>query len=241
MNEIKVKVLVIVPAYNEEDNIRKTIDEIRENASFADILVIDDGSGDGTAKIAEECGVRVISHLFNLRIGGAVQTGFKLAKREKYNVTIQVDADGQHDPVYIPLLMEPIVKGEADIVIGSRYLDSDEEIGNSLTRGVGIRFFSWLATKVTGKKITDCTSGFRALSSRAVKFFSENYPVDFPDAEALILADRAGLKIVERPITFRNRSGGKSSLYLWRLLYYPFKESLSILMLLTKKMRRVNE
>ena len=232
------KILVIIPAYNEERNIAGIMAEVREKAPDVDIFVVDDGSEDRTAEIARQLNATVVSHPFTLRIGGAVQTGFKFAKMKGYDIAIQVDGDGQHDPTFIPQLVKPITEGKADISIGSRYL-YDEATNVSLTRYIGVRFFSWMTTKITGRQITDCASGFRALSKRAIDLFADEYPVDFPDAEALIVGNKAGLKISEIPVKIRTRKGGESSLYFWRLLYYPIKEIFSIMMLLTEKQRRV--
>mgnify|MGYP000103033052 CR=1 FL=1 len=233
-----IRVLVIIPAHNEQENLAKTIEEVRLNAPFADILVVDDGSTDETVYIAKCMGVKVISLPFNLGIGGAVQTGFKYALHEGYDVVIQVDADGQHDPAYIPKLVDYLLAKKVDIVIGSRYLNNDPP-KLSFVRNLGIKYFSWLTSKIIGQRITDCTSGFRALNKIAVRFFSENYPVDFPDAEALILAHRAGLKIAELPASFRDRNKGKSNLHLLRFIYYPFKETLSIVTILTMQRKKI--
>jgi len=233
------RILVIVPAYNEERSIAGTIKEIRNSVPEVDILVVDDGSKDKTAVIARELNAIVVSHPFNLRIGGAVQTGFKFAMREGYDIAIQVDADGQHMPSFIPKLIQPIVEDETDISIGSRYM-KNEGVNSSLTRYLGVKFFSWLTTKITKKRITDCSSGFRALNRRAVHFFADEYPIDFPDAEALILASRFGLRIREVPVKFRTRNLGESSLNLWRLLYYPIKETFSIAVLLTKRQEKAD-
>ena len=230
------KILVIIPAYNEERNIADIINEVREKAPKVDILVVDDGSKDKTAETARHLNVTVVSHPFNLGIGGAVQTGFRIAKMWNYDIAIQVDGDGQHDPALISQLIKPIVEEKADISIGSRYLNN-ENVNISFIRNAGVQFFSWLTTKITGKRITDCTSGFRALNKRAIEFFADEYPVDFPDAEALVLALRAGLRISEIPVRFRVRKGGSSNLYFWRFLWYPIKEGFSIMMLLTKRQR----
>jgi hypothetical protein len=237
MSSAEARILVIVPACNEREGIASTLDELRVNVPFADVLVVDDGSRDGTADIAKNMGVKVLRLPFNLGIGGAVQTGFKYALRGDYDAVVQVDADGQHDASYLPRLIDCLVAGKADIVVGSRYLDDDPP-KVSFVRNLGIRYFSWLASRVIGCRITDCSSGFRALNRRAVRFFSENYPVDFPDAEALILAHRAGLSIAELPARFRRRSRGKSSLHVFRFLYYPVKETFSVLMILTKRTGR---
>lgn len=228
------RTLVIVPAYNEETNLADIIKEVRKKAPWVDILVVDDGSEDDTAKIARELGVAVVTHSFNLGIGGAVQTGFKIARMWDYDVAVQIDGDGQHDPAFISQLVKSIVEENVDISVGSRFLKNKKADG-SLIRHIGIHFFSRLATLITGARITDCSSGFRALNRSAIELFSDEYPVDFPDAEALIVARRTGLRIGEVPVRFRPRRGGKSSLYFWRFLWYPIKEGFSILMLLTKR------
>jgi len=233
-----LKILVIIPAYNEEKNIAETIREVQEKAPYVDILVVDDASQDKTGEMARQLGVPVVSHDFNLRIGGAVQTGLKIAKMNRYDIAIQVDGDGQHDPALISEIIKPLVESNSDIVIGSRYL-KNENVDVSFTRSLGIRFFSWLTTKITGQRITDCTSGFRALNEHSIELFAKEYPTDFPDAEALIFAHRAGLEMTEIPVSIRSRERGRSSLNSWRLLYYPIKEIISIVMLLTKKQRQI--
>jgi len=173
----------------------------------------------------------------NLGIGGAVQTGFKYAMLCGYDIAVQVDADMQHDPSYLTSLIKPLIEEKADIVLGSRNLNNNP-VKRPLIRDIGIKYFSWLTSKIVGQRITDCSSGLRALNKDAVRFFSENYPVDFPDAEALMIAHTAGLSIAELPVRFRNRVKGKSSLHFLRLMYYPIKETLSIIMHLTKRRGR---
>ena len=183
--------------------------------------------------------MRLANLPINLGIGGAVQTGFKIAQKLGYDSVVQIDGDGQHDPSFIEEVVAPVLLGRADISIGSRYHAN----GGSrpvFARNLGIRFFSWLASRLISQGISDCSSGFRALNRRAYEFFAEHYPVDFPDAEALVVASRAGLKIVETPVKFRERNSGSSSLHLWRMLYYPFKETFSILMLMTKEQKQAN-
>jgi glycosyltransferase involved in cell wall biosynthesis len=238
MNSTGAGVLVVVPAYNERESVAGTIGELKLNAPFVDILVVDDGSKDGTGEVAKKMGVKVVRLPFNLGIGGAVQTGFKYAVRSGYDVVVQVDGDGQHDASCLPGLVDFLLSEEADIVVGSRFL-VDDPLRMSFFRNLGIRYFSWLTSRVVGQRVTDCSSGFRAVSRRAAAFYAENYPVDFPDAEALILAHRAGLKIAELPARFRHRENGKSSMRFWRFLYYPVKETLSIAMLLTRRGRAV--
>lgn len=227
---------MIIPAHNEEQSIGKVIDETRSLNPNIDMLVIDDDSSDATARIVRSKGVDMASLSVNLGIGGAVQTGFKLALLLGYDIAVQLDGDGQHDPSFISRIVDPVAKGQTDIAIGSRHL-YDGNANPSLARGVGIRFFSWLTTRATAMPITDCSSGFRALNRKAFGQFADDYPVDFPDAEALIAAHRAGLRLLEIPARFRERSNGRSSLRSWRMLYYPFKETLSIVVMLTKPRR----
>src|SRR6266571_4766911 len=169
------KTLVIIPAHNERDSIERVIDEVRSANHGMDILVVNDASTDDTSEVARNMGIRTADLPFNLGIGGAVQTGFKIAQRLEYDIVVQVDGDGQHDPSCIDDLVAPIINGEADISIGSRRLGN----GNfkpPLTRSLGIRFFSWMTSKATSQKVTDCSSGFRALNATAYKLFADEYP-----------------------------------------------------------------
>ena len=233
----KTRILVIVPAYNEEENIAHTIKEIREKASYVDILVVNDGSADRTSEIAMNNGVKVLNQPFNMGIGVAVQAGFKIALEEGYDIAIQIDADGQHNPSYIPRLCEPILHGNADIVIGSRY-KKRSEYKTSFVRLSGIKFFSWLSSLIIKQQITDTTSGFRALNKDAYSLFSEEYPTDFPDAEAIILLGYRGFRISEIPIEMLSRSGGISFFSIPKLLYYPFKNLLAIVCTVLREERR---
>jgi len=228
------RILVIIPVHNEGNSIARVISEVRATVPECDILVVDDASGDGSQKIARQLGAMVVALPINLGIGGAIQTGFKVAKQKGYEIVIQVDGDGQHDPSYIQQLVEPLVAGTSDISIGSRHLYNGG-CESSLTRRAGMRFFSWLTSRLTSSSVTDCSSGFRVLNKRAYVLFSDNYPVDFPDAEALIAAHRAGLRICEIPTRFRERDQGRSSLSTWRLFYYPIKETFSILVMMTRR------
>ena len=230
------KVLAIIPAHNESESIEQIIGEIRTVEPHIDILVVNDASTDGTSGIARNLGVKVADLPFNLGIGGAVQTGFKIARELDYEAVVQIDADGQHDPSSVTGLIGPLLNGNADITIGSRQLQN----GNAkptFTRHLGISFFSWLTSRAISQVVTDCSSGFRALNARAYRMFADDYPVDFPDAEALIAAHRAGLRILEIPAKFRMRNHGKSSLRSWKMLYYPFKETFSIVVMMTRKPR----
>jgi len=228
---------VIVPAHNEEDNIIDTLREIKQKANYVDILVVNDGSTDKTSEIARSNGSEVIDLLFNMGIGAAVQVGFRVAHEKGYDISIQIDADGQHNPSYISTLCEPILGGDADVVIGSRYKGKSSYKTN-IVRLAGIKFFSWLASIITGQKITDTTSGLRALNKYAIALFSKEYPTEFPDAEAIILSSYRGLRISEVPIEMRQRSNGNSFFSILRLVRYPFKNLFSIIRLVVRERRR---
>lgn len=224
----KLKVLAIVPAYNEESNICRVIDEIKEKANYLDILLVNDASTDQTLKIVEASGVTVVSHSSNLGIGGAVQTGFKYAVEHQYDIALQIDSDGQHEPQRVEDLIDPIIKNESDIVIGSRYLNKGG-FSASLMRRIGIWLFSSITSLIIKQRITDVTSGFRAYNKKALQFCSIEYPIDFPDAEAILLFKVAGLRIKEIPITMKKRFAGTSSTGTFKSVYYPFKNIISIL------------
>jgi len=222
------KLAIIIPAYNEGKVIFDTIKEIR-NITSADIIVVNDGSIDDTEEKALAAGAITINLPFNLRATGgiqtgegAVQTGLMFALRENYRLAVTMDADGQHDPSFIPILIKPLENREADLVIGSRYIENNNT-ENSFIRRLGIKFFSWLASKIVKQRITDCNSGFRAFNKKAMEIFAEDYP---PDARSIIRAYKKGLKIKEVPIQARHRKEGKSSL---RMRYYPFVEIFFIL------------
>lgn len=236
--ESSPKISIIIPAYNEALNIGKVIDETKANISEADIIVINDASEDSTSLVAKTKGVDVISHVCNLGIGGAVQTGFKYTCEREYDIAVQVDADGQHNPQDISKLVEPIVNGEADVVIGSRYIEKSG-FQTNLARRLGMFFFGVLTSIIVKKRITDTTSGFRAANREAMEFLAKEYPIDFPDAETIIILHYAGFRVKEIPIKIRERFSGKSSTNLLKSFYYPFKVMISIIaVLLMEKPRR---
>lgn len=233
----ETKILVIVPAHNEEDNIIHTLGEIKEKASYVDILVVNDGSTDKTSEIARSDGASVVDLPSNVGIGAAVQVGFKIACEKGYDIAIQIDADGQHNPSYIPLLCEPILRGDADVVIGSRYKKKNS-YKTSMVRLAGIKFFSWLASTITGQKITDTTSGLRALDKDAIALFAGEYPTEFPDAGAIILLSYRGFRISEIPIEMRQRLRGDSFFNIRKLASYPFRNLFFIASLVFKRMMK---
>lgn len=224
-----MNILIIIPAFNEEENIRKLIQKIHEvkYKNTVDILVINDHSTDGTSFICKEMGVSVVNLPCNLGIGGAVQTGYKFAALHDYDFAIQVDGDGQHNPEFIESLIEPIIQGNADIVIGSRYINQCGFQSSSMRR-LGIRYLKYLINILTGLKITDPTSGYRACSKDIIKLFSINYPKDYPEPESIMYIKRKGFRVSEIPVIMNEREGGKSSINFHRSIYYMIKVSLAI-------------
>jgi glycosyltransferase involved in cell wall biosynthesis len=233
------RALVIVPALNEADSLPRVIPAVRA-ACGADLLVVDDGSTDATARVALELGARVVSHPFNLGYGAALQTGYRFALRRGYAVAVQLDADGQHEPSDAPRLLEALAASGADLVIGSRFL-GEGSYRPPAVRRIGMRLFRAAVRFHTGQRLTDSTSGFRALGRRAMEFLSgERHPVDFPDADVLIMLHRAGLRVVEIPARM-HAARAKPSMHggLWRPLYYVFKMALSIFVTLLRGRERV--
>ena len=228
------KILVIIPAFNEEATVGSVIDGVRRCAPEADIVVVNDGSRDSTARIAEGRGVKVLSHIYNLGIGATMQTGFKYALNKGYDIAVQVDADGQHPPGQIRLLMEPLLEGKADLAIGSRFI-GEGGYRPSVARGAGIAFFSRLVSLILREKVTDTTSGFRAAGQRCIEFFSSRYPDDYPEVESLVLLHKKGFSIMEVPVRMEERAGGRSSITPLRSVYYMIKVFLAILVDLIKK------
>ena len=233
----KLKICIIVPAFNEADNIFKTLEEITALKIQTAVVVIDDGSRDNTVEEAAKSKCSVVSLPFNLGIGGAVQTGFKFADEHGFDIAVQVDGDGQHDVQYIEKIVEPVISGQADLSIGSRFLPPFLGYQSSFVRRIGINFFAYLISFLTQTKITDPTSGFRAYNRKMIKVFAAYYPQDFPEPEAILVAKRYHAKILEVPVKMRKREGGVSSIRYLRTLYYMIKVTFAILLdkLKTKK------
>lgn len=231
------RVLVVLPAHNEAESIGVTLGRVRAALPGADLLVVDDGSKDGTSRAAERGGARVVELPCNLGYGGAVQTGFKYAVARGYGVVVQMDADGQHDPASVHDLMAPVLAGEADVAIGSRFLGRAEYPIPGLRR-LGMGVFAWIVHFVTRQRFTDPTSGYQALSRRAVEFFArDHYPSDFPDADTIILLVLAGFRVREVPVVMRARTAGVSMHSNLRAFYYVSKMLLSIAMVLLRLKR----
>ena len=218
-----MKKLIIIPAYNEQESIKKTVEDIIKNAPEFDYIVINDCSTDRTKEICETEKFNVVHLPVNLGIGGAVQTGYLYAARNGYDIAVQVDGDGQHDPKFLSKMAEFIEAEHADMVIGSRFINK-EGFQSSGARRVGIKYFTMLIKLLTGAKITDPTSGLRI-----IEFFAEEYPKDYPEPESVVAILRRKKKVLELPVIMRERSGGVSSISMKKSVYYMIKVSLAIL------------
>ena len=222
-----VRKIVIVPALNEEHSIGSVITEIRAADPELDVVVVDDGSTDRTAIVAAEHGAEVLGLPFNLGIGGAVQTGYQYAQNNDFDIAIQVDGDGQHDPSEIVRLVEPILEGKADMVVGTRFAAGGGYRGTRIRR-VGIHLFAAVVSLMVRARVTDTTSGFRAANRKAIRLFAADYPHDYPEVEATVLVARHGLTMVEVPVQMRVRETGNSSITALRSVYYMVKVLLAL-------------
>jgi glycosyltransferase involved in cell wall biosynthesis len=221
--------LAVVPARNEEEAVGRVVAELRRFDPELDVVVIDDGSEDDTGARAAAAGAAVVTLPFNLGIGGAVQTGFKYALAYGYETVIRLDGDGQHDPEQIPNLLGPLERGEADVVVGSRFAEGAGDYRAPFARRAGIRWFARIVSLLTRQKLTDTTSGFQAVNARAIRLFAADYPHDYPEVEAAVMVVRHRLRIMEVPARMRGRETGRSSITLLRSLYYAVKVTLALL------------
>jgi len=221
------KVLVIIPAYNEEVAVGNVVEEVKNCLTQVDILVVNDGSTDLTYEKAKEKGVLVLDLPFNLGIGGAMQAGYQYAYEKGYDIAIQVDADGQHDPKEIAKLLKALEEKKMDVAMGSRFL-GPSEFKSSLMRRIGIFIFSRVISMIVGQKITDPTSGFRAVNRKAIQLFASNYPQDYPEPEAVVLVHQCRLKMEEVPVGMSERHSGESSITKIRSVYYMVKVLLAV-------------
>jgi glycosyltransferase involved in cell wall biosynthesis len=229
------RMIIVIPAYNEEGRVGTVVRELRSTLTDADVLVIDDGSCDGTATEALRAGARVVRLPMNLGYGAALQTGYKFAVRHGYELVGQVDADGQHRPAYFHTLLRRMDEDGSDVVIGSRFLDGDGHYQPSRARKMGMALFGGIASAVTKQHISDPTSGFQVMRLPVAEFFSsEVYPSDYPDADILILLHRSGFRVSEVGVQMLPPPG-KSMHSGHRSLYYVYKMSLSILVTLLRR------
>ena len=223
-----MKCLLIIPAYNEAENIEKVVDNIVRNYPEYDYIIVNDGSKDNTEKICLKNGYRVLNLPINLGIGGAVQTGYCYARDNDYDVAVQIDGDGQHDVGYLAEMIKLIESGQADVVIGSRFVEK-EGFQSSQIRRIGIKFLSGLAKILTGVRVKDITSGYRAVNRMFINIFAEDYPSDYPEPEAMVIAAVYGGKIREYPVVMRKRETGESSITLKKSVYYMIKVTLAMM------------
>lgn len=222
------KPLIIIPAYKEADNIELLVNNIIDNYPQYDYIIINDGSKDATRSICQKNGYNFVDLPLNLGIGGAVQTGYKYAEREGYEIAVQIDGDGQHDVSQLDKVIAPLTMGLADITIGSRFIEKRGFQSSSMRR-FGIRFLSGLIRLCTGKKILDVTSGYRAVNRKFIEIYADNYPSDYPEPEAIVAAVMHKGNILEVPVVMKERQTGTSSIHAWKTVYYMLKVTLAIL------------
>ncbi len=231
----KEKVLIVIPALNEAGPIASVIQQVREEIPGAQVLVVNDGSTDETEQKAKAAGAKVLSHPFNMGYGVALQTGYKYALKYGYEYVLQMDGDGQHDPRYLPVLLKGVQDRNVDVAIGSRFMG---EGGYKVPpiRRVGMRLFGFIAGRLSGQRITDPTSGYQALSRRAIEFCTRDaFPGDYPDADVLVMLHRAGLRFREVPVGMHPSLNGQSMHSGLKPLYYIYKMFLSIMLSLMRK------
>ena len=223
-------VLVIVPVHNEAASLGSVLAELRTHAPGCDVLVVNDGSTDASAEVARGAGVPVLDLCFNVGIGGAMQAGFKYALERDYDIAVQLDGDGQHLAEEIPSLIEPVRTGRCEMSIGSRFIEGSAAYDGSSVRRLATNVLSRMCGSLSGQRITDATSGFRAYGPRALHYLAAYYPADYPEPEAIVLLSRRRLPICEVPVRMRVRQGGQSSIRGTRTVYYMTKVMLALLL-----------
>ena len=229
-----VRRVAIVPAYNEERNIVRVLAELRALDPGLEVVVVSDGSTDRTADVADEAGAHVVRLPFNLGIGGAVQTGFRFAWEQGYELAVRLDGDGQHDASQLAAVIAPIVAGEADIAVGSRFIGYGA-YRSTAARRVGIRILAWVVSRIARQRVTDTTSGFQALNRRGIALYAGDLPRDYPEVEGLVMAFRHHLRVTEVAVTMREREHGRSSIGALASIYYMIKVLLAVFVDLFRK------
>ncbi|MER2511525.1 MAG: glycosyltransferase family 2 protein [Nitrosomonas ureae] len=227
-NHYAHKIVAIVPVFNEAACVEAVIREVDKSIPGVEVVVIDDGSTDNSAQVAQAAQASVIILPYNLGIGGAVQTGYLFASEMEYDFAVRLDGDGQHNPTQLSALLDPLILGQADVIVGSRYLQG-RKFRVSWSRSIGVKVFAAMVSLITGQRFTDTTSGFQAANRAAVQFLAQHLPSDYPEIEGLVLLCRAGFRVKEVPVTMRPRVAGQSSITLFRSVYYVFKVSLALL------------
>lgn len=231
---MEIKSIVIIPAYNEEKSIVKTVQDICEHAPEFDYVIINDCSTDHTLSVCRKHHLHVLNLPVNLGIGGAVQTGFLYAHKNGYDYAVQFDGDGQHDAQYLQKMRDYMIEQNADMLIGSRFLEK-EGFQSTGMRRFGIRYFSALIKFLTGQKITDPTSGMRMINRDILAMYSESYPKDYPEPESVVAIINSGKKVMEYPVIMRKRTEGTSSISPLKSVYYMIKVSLAIFLEMLRK------
>jgi hypothetical protein len=229
------RLLILIPAYNEQAAIREVVHSVKQTVPQGDVLVVDDGSADNTAQEAAAAGAIVVRNPFNLCIGGAVQTGLKFAQERGYNMVIRVDGDGQHNPADIQSVYAALQADKADVVIGSRFLSQQAIFSIPWSRRLGIRFFAFMVSCLTRSRATDTTSGFMGLNRQAIATLATYIPQDYPEVESRIILHKAGLRTIEIPTCMRPRETGVSSINSWSSCYYALKVSIAVLTAIFKE------
>ncbi|HJC54143.1 MAG TPA: glycosyltransferase family 2 protein [Candidatus Gemmiger stercoravium] len=233
------KILVLIPCYNEEANIVAAVERLRTACPDVDYLVINDCSTDHSVELLKQYRYPYLDLPVNLGIGGGIQCGYVYARANGYDITVQMDGDGQHDPAYLDAIVEPVLRGELDMCIGSRFIKK-EGFQTSFMRRVGIHFLSGMILLLSGNHVRDVTSGFRATNARMTAYFAEHYASDYPEPEAILAASLAGFRVGETPVVMQERQGGVSSINAVKSVYYMVKVSLSLIIdrLSIKRIRR---
>ena len=229
-----MKKLVIIPAFNEEGNLEKTIHDIKENAPEFDYVIVNDWSTDATLDICRKHGYSYLNLPVNLGIGGAVQTGYRYAYYHGYDIAVQFDGDGQHSARYLEKMVKSMKETDSDMVIGSRFIDK-KGFQSSTLRRAGIRYFTTLIKLLTGKKITDPTSGMRMINRKLLKKFTEDYPKDYPEPESVVTILAEKCRVTEIPVVMNERREGVSSISLRKSIYYMIKVSFAMVIARMKK------
>ena len=232
-----MKILIVIPCYNEEENIERVVANLKQAAPEADYLIVNDCSTDRSAAICRDNGFSYVSLPVNLGIGGGVQCGYLYAREHGYDITVQMDGDGQHDPAYLHRILAPVANGTLDMCIGSRFIERDG-FQSSVMRRVGINFLSALLRVLCGVHVRDVTSGFRACSKRLTAFYADHYAQDYPEPEAIITAVLGGYRVGEAPVVMRERMGGVSSISPFKSVYYMVKVSISLIVFRLTSHRR---
>lgn len=223
-----MKTLIIIPAYNEAESIERLVDNLIKNHPTYDYVIVNDGSTDDTLSICLSRGYNVLDLPINLGIGGAVQTGYRYAWENGYDIAVQMDGDGQHDPQFLDEMVKIIESGTVDCVVGSRFV-TNEGFQSSGARRTGIKFLSKLAHMLTGVKLKDITSGYRMVNRKLIQIYADDYPSDYPEPEAMVIASVHRCRIMEHPVIMKERLGGVSSITIRKSVYYMIKVSLAMI------------